>query len=413
MLICPYFPPEGEIAAIRIGKFAEYWAEAGHEVTVLTRNPATTGTVIPQNQNIKILRAKDPLGTYHSTYKNSRGNLLFSTFATKILNQIKTFILIPDQFWLWSKSAFKLFLRSGITPDLVVASGAPISALSLGAKIARKINVPYVADYRDLISSMNQYPQGRLRKKIDSIIEKNSVKHASLITVASTGCAENLRGWFIQDIEVIENGFEPSDYLGYTYKPVGDVVNVVYTGSVYCEDSDLSPFFEAVSLLNKHSPEIDVRFHYYGRLRSLNCIINWAKNFHLENIIVDHGMVSHSRVTQAQVEADLLLLLMVRDTPDNQWVLSGKYYEYVGANRPILQIGLESGELAGRIRSSSNGFVSSNPLEIKKYLHKIYLDKVNHRISQHPNQLLDNKLTRKFQSLLMLDYLDAMFRNRS
>ena len=404
LLICPYFPPEGEIAAIRIGKFAEYWCLAGHKVTVITRNPVTTGTKVPHHENLTVLYANDPLGVYHSTYKNAQSNFFFGGAASKLLGQIKKFALIPDQFWMWSRNVFTLFFKEKLSIDLVVASGAPISALHVGAKISQKIKVPFVADYRDLISSVSNYPLGKFRQKIDSRIEKNAVRNASLITAASSGCVENLRSWFSTNFQVIENGFEPSDYQGYSYEPFGSEFNVVYTGSVYCEESDLTPFFQAVSQIKANTPEIVVKLHYYGRVRSLNCILDWAKKYDLENVVVNHGMVTHQQVTQAQIGADLLLLLMVRDSPENQWVLSGKYYEYLGAGRPILQIGLESGELAQRIRKSSKGFVSSDANAIEQYLVKAYSNKVQNQESQYSLEIGSTEYTREFQSLKMLSH---------
>src|SRR5689334_24833420 len=36
LLVSPYFPPQNAVASLRVHAFAQCWARAGHDVTVLT-----------------------------------------------------------------------------------------------------------------------------------------------------------------------------------------------------------------------------------------------------------------------------------------------------------------------------------------------------------------------------------------
>lgn len=408
LIVCPYFPPEGEIAALRIGKFAEYWAKSGHEIEVLTRVAVTNETEAPQVANIHVVRVKDPNGWAHAVYNSSKGDKLHSGIGKKLVEFLKKLVFIPDKFVRWGFLAYRVNSMSTFQPDVVVASGGPITALLVGALIARRSHAKLVLDYRDLLATTPRYPLGQMRKFTDLFIEKFALKRADLIAAASHGCAENLRAYFTGKVVVIENGFEELDYLNSEYRPIGRGLNVVYTGTVYENESDLSPFFEAVSRILNSNKDVEIRLNFYGRPRSHNTLREWASAAGVEHVLVDNGMVTHREIIQIQSNADLLLLLMWEDAPENHWVLSGKYYEYLGARRPILQVGLESGELAMRIRNHELGIATSRVSDIEEFLEKMIAVKTAQGFIQGPSSDERFKFTRKVQSELFLSQLDQL-----
>src|SRR5262249_1608592 len=56
-----------------------------------------------------------------------------------------------------------------------------------------------------------------------------------------------------------------------------------------------------------------------------------------------------------------VLLLLVWNDPRDAGNMSAKFFEYLGARRPILMLGYEHGDLAAMIRERAAGVVANEP----------------------------------------------------
>jgi hypothetical protein len=408
VICCPYFPPESEISAIRIGKFAEYWAKAGHEVIVITRIAVSSGTHFPRNTNLSVIRVKDPLGFAHTYYKTEKAEFLHSKNGFNLVQTVKKILLFPDQFVFWAIKAYVETRRSLNDIDIVFASGSPISAFVLGKFIAKKYSSKFVVDYRDLLSTKPTI-NNKIRQRLSFFIEKSAVNHSDLISVASPGCAENLSKFFTKPIVVIENGFEPDDFKELNHKASNVELTIVYTGSIYRDDSDLRPLLNEIRKLIDSNNQWTINIDFYGLPASWSVLKTWAEETGTSDYIINNGIVPHSEVVKAQVNADLLLLLLPVDKPENHWVMSGKFYEYLGAKRPILQIGLESGEIGKRLREYSLGLASSDTNEISEFLKSSIHQKIEQGYINSHNSSYLLKHTREVQSMKLLKEIHSVF----
>lgn len=410
LLVCPFFAPENAIAALRITKFAEYWAKEGHNVSVLARTPPSIGTSTRGLDNVKIIRVKDPWSRASMTGDTKPNRPLghVDKVIVRVKKLIKRILFFPDPFALWAIIAQRKFKTMCEAPDVVVASGGPLSSLSLGRRLARYYDRPLVLDFRDLIATSPRYPYGRLRHRIERQIEKRAVHQASLVVSVSHGCAINIEKHYGCDVRIIENGFEPRDFVDLVYEPHGKALEIVYTGNVYPDRSSLVPFFKASRNVLERNPNSRIRLHFYGRSYAFDHIQAWAREARAEDLLVNHGMVSHPESLTAQVNADVLLLLLWHDDPRDHGVISGKFYEYIGAGRPIIQIGLEHGEAAVRLRSLDLGFASSDPSEIERYLESLLLQKEQTGRTEISALARPKENTREVQSLRFLGYITEM-----
>ncbi|MDQ2802836.1 MAG: hypothetical protein M3Y41_09175, partial [Pseudomonadota bacterium] len=84
--------------------------------------------------------------------------------------------------------------------------------------------------------------------------------------------------------------------------------------------------------------------------------------------------VSYRESLERQSGADVLLLLQ-RNHPSDEGNLPGKFFEYLGARRPILLLGCETGLVAQMIRDREAGFISNVPDQIAAQLGR-WLDQV-------------------------------------
>jgi hypothetical protein len=70
-----------------------------------------------------------------------------------------------------------------------------------------------------------------------------------------------------------------------------------------------------------------------------------------------------------------VLLLIINNTPNARMILTGKFFEYLAAGRPILCIGPEDGDAAEIIRKTESGVVAGFGEEDRIFKHIINLHK--------------------------------------
>lgn len=398
LLICPYFPPENTVAAVRIGKFAQHLAEAGDSVRVIARRPAKRGLaeVDGGELDVEVERVVDPLLGVASALR--KRNLLSSTkttspqrgrtsgnraaraLASRAERLVWSVLLVPDQFVFWALRAVRRADLGSWKPDVIVASGGPTSAFVVGRSLSRRYGVPWVADYRDLLSSGPYYRRGRLRRFVDQLLERRVVATSSAVTTVSQPLADNLTRFTGRSCSVVMNGFDPDDFVGLENDGApGNELVLSHCGYIYPEKRDPTPLFRALEALRREGVGVKVRF--YGENGSVEQI---AHDEGVTELVEFFDRVSYAESLRVQAGSDVLLLLMWND-PGEVGTYTGKLFEYVGAGRPILMIGYEHGVAAGLIRERSLGVVANDPEEIAEALRAWSKQKADQgRIPAHP-----------------------------
>ncbi|MDR2322316.1 MAG: glycosyltransferase [Microbacterium sp.] len=382
LLVCPFYPPEGEIAALRIAEFAKHWARAGHSVHVLTREPLSTGTTPPEHTNIAITRVQDPLKRFsrdHSAQAqaDSAPAGAVSRLRQRLMRFGKSFI-IPDIFVAWAFRALRSHPRRAQEYDVVVASGGPLSAILLGERLARRAGATFVVDFRDPVASNPMNPRGRLRTSIDTLLERRAVRHADVACTVGPSLASQLSEFHSRPIDVVMNGYDEETTLSPAPDTDATVLRIVYAGRIYPNNTEYRAVFLAARAINSAPSGFRVELHYFGR--SSADFRDMAESCGADTYVVDHGEVSHDTSIAEQSRADLLLLLLWND-PRAVGVLGGKLFEYIGARRPILMLGYQKGDAAAIVREGAFGLASNSAEEIEGYLRGLAREKQQGAIS--------------------------------
>lgn len=397
LLISNWFPPANVIGAVRVGHFAKSFHAAGHDVRVLAAHtsadpslplgiPADRVTYVRAPQTgelvdwfvaptLSFIRGlartaqKSAPDQADSTAQRSSDS---GSAALGLRRHYYAVMQFPDAYapWLRRVTAAGCRLVRDWRPDIVLASAPPNSGLIAGRRIAKACRAPWVADLRDLWSENSYYAHPRWRLSIDRLVERSVLRSAAGLITVSPIWADMLRRRYEQPVACILNGFVPEDFPAAPAGPEpGSVVSILYTGGIYAGYRDPTPLFRAIGLLTPDERR-QVAVHFYGPGESdASGVLASASETGIADRVFLHGRVSYRESLSLQQSADILLLLQWNHVKD-AGNIPAKFFEYIGAGRPILLIGYEHGNLAQMIRERAAGIVANDPNVIAEQLRR-------------------------------------------
>ena len=151
-------------------------------------------------------------------------------------------------------------------------------------------------------------------------------------------------------VHVVPNGCDFDDFDGLTYTP-GERLVVLHAGSFFGQRSP-RPFLEAVAALD--DPRIVARF--LGDLRPAD--LTWARELGLGDRLEILGFRPHHETLASMKAADVLLLLVPRAGGRGLSILSGKVYEYLASERPVLALVPPEGAAAELLRDTGAAWIA-------------------------------------------------------
>lgn len=306
----------------------------GHDVTVLTTqkqlppsqmlNLADSGARLievpmpkrfQQAKQSHMQRASQPTGVLHWLRKQ-RG----------VMNACR----MPDATDFWAPMALKKAKSLG-TFDLVISTSGPYSVHHIAYHIDKRF---WVADFRDLWVDNHMFRGLFPFTLLEQFLERRVVQRANLITTVSDGLKDTLlKRYPSADIHVIENGFDPDDIKELRAEqtfPKDGMRRIVYTGTLYPKYTDWKPILHALNDIN------NVELVFVGH--NMEPIKEEVKKLNLESHVQVLPPVSREKALQMQRDANMLLFLPWND-PNHAGVLTGKLFEYLFSQTPILTIG--------------------------------------------------------------------------
>ncbi|MGH7065644.1 MAG: glycosyltransferase [Stellaceae bacterium] len=382
------FPPNNVIGAVRVGKFAKYLHQAGHEVRVVAAPvagdnslpleiprervayPAGWASELVFDNLVKRLRGlaggpgsgAAPVPAREPTAPGSGG------LAAALTRHCHALLHIPDHRKGWIAAAAEAgygFVRDW-RPDIIVASAPPNSGLVAAARIARRCRAPWIAELRDLWTDNPYYAAPGWRFCVDWAIERRILGSAAGLVTVTPGWAATLRRHYRQPVACILNGYAEEDFPAEPVAPPpGEVVSIVYTGNIYAGYRDPSALFRAIGLLGAERSRVAV--HFYGP--DENQVAPLAKLHRVEDRVFVHDRVAYKDSLALQATADVLLLLQWNNKKD-EGNIPAKFFEYLAAGRPVLMLGYEHGDLAQMVRERRAGSVANDPATIAQQLRR-------------------------------------------
>lgn len=332
LFIAYNFPPAGGAGVQRSLKFAKYLPEFGWQPVVIT----TTPDAFPLHD--KSMLADVPVGTPIYRIKSYDINRLLPLFSriklSKLHSALKLLLMLPDAALLWARLA-RSTVRQAVKhhkPCLIYSSSAPESAHLLGMWAKHVFKLPWIADFRDPWSENRLVRYFPGYRALNRHLECQALANADCVLTVSAPLSEDFRrigGVGELPVKVIENGYDEDDVNALPPKR-SRCFTITYTGN-FTRLRRPDAFIAAINRL------VD------GAQVNLDqiCVVMAGKN--IFKYVPDRppfrqpGYLNHNRLKDLFSDSDLFLLIQ-DDSPKNQGAYSGKLFEYLGSNRPILAI---------------------------------------------------------------------------
>jgi len=383
LLISWYFPPHNDIGAVRTGRFAEYLHRSGHDVWVITgkreQGDQSLPCALPEERILRVawfdvdrLSPTGSAGTPQSAAvsRSSAEMPLGDSGRLHALRELASrhyaaAIRIPDRQIGWLSHLVRAGqkLHESEPFDVIYASGPSFTAFLGAARLSRRLGIPWFAEYRDPWSRDAYRHLPEWRGPIDALMERRTVRRAAGIVAVSEPWANIYRERFGKPAIAIYNGFDsiPDGDRNAAESASGGPLSIVYVGSLYGGLRDPAPLYEAIKLAGLGAQDLCVRFYGPGEEE----VFPTATQSGVGGFLSVGKRVGFRESQEIQRRADVLLLLQAPVDPGN---VPAKVFEYLGAARPILGMGLDAGVPAQWINQRGAGLYTSDPGRIAAQL---------------------------------------------
>ena len=190
----------------------------------------------------------------------------------------------------------------------------------------------------------------RAKEQGEHAVAKLVARNASAIVTVSDAITEELRARNPRgEVETIANGSDFDDFAGLEYRP-SDRFRITHAGSFFGK-RDPRPFLTALGQTGLE----DVVARFLGDFRSTDR--EWAEAQALGDRLELIPYAARRRSLELQRDSEALLLLIPDAGGRGKGVLSGKVFEYLAAERPILAVVPPDGAAAELIRAAGAGVV--------------------------------------------------------
>lgn len=367
LILTYYWPPTGGAGVHRWLKFTKYLREFGWEPIIFTVAGGETAAEDPQllqqiPEGIETIR--QPIWEPYTLFKRLKGQKkdqkIYSGFIDEQgqanwKRQLAVFIrgnfFIPDARMFWIRPSvrkLKQYLHQNPV-DLIISTGPPHSTHRIAYHLRKKYNMPWIADFRDPWTNIDFYDQLQLTPFADRLhrrMEQQVLRQADQVVVISPNMRKEFEALAPKaNIITITNGFDPADFQAAADHLDADF-SICHIGSM---NKDRNPIllWKALQALLSADQKLKekLKIRLIGKVD--HTIFQSINAYGLSDYLEKVDQLPHQEVLQAMLRSQVLLLV-INNTPNAAGILPGKMYEYMGAQRPIVAIGL-SQEDAGKI----------------------------------------------------------------
>ncbi|NLD56223.1 MAG: glycosyltransferase family 4 protein, partial [Burkholderiaceae bacterium] len=336
LLIAYHFPPFAQSSGIqRTLRFAQYLPEFGWEPVVLTVKPSAYPHINSASESLippdcRVIRLPCLDAARHTAWRGRYPR----AFA------------LPDRWASWAWFARWRAARLCREEEIdVLWSTYPIAtAHAIGATMARRTGLPWIADFRDPMVQPD-YPADPRQRAAFAGVEASVAANASGLVFTTPSALDTYRRRFAdlpaERFHLLENGFDESTFAGAKSLPENGSdgtaesrpLVILHSGIVYPYERDPAQLFKALGELKRDGRvrpgDVLFRFRaaaHEGLLRSL------AADEDVEDLVEIAPSIPYPEAIAEMLSADGLLVLQANNCNEQ---IPAKLYEYLRAGKPI------------------------------------------------------------------------------
>ena len=252
LIITYYWPPCGGAGVQRWLKFVKYLREFNYEPIIYTVEngefPETDESLIQDiPDNLIVLKKKiwEPYKWYKIFIKQNKDQRINAAFLTEkkkpqFLEKISVWIrgnfFIPDarKFWIKPSARFLIKYLSENPVKLIISTGPPHSMHLIAYRIKKKLNLPWISDFRDPWTNIDFYNDLMLTKRANkkhNLLEHKVIHYSDLILTVSKTIRKEFVFMNARQVEVITNGYDNDDIQSGKIN-LDDKFSLVHIGSL-------------------------------------------------------------------------------------------------------------------------------------------------------------------------------------
>jgi hypothetical protein len=346
--------------------FVNYLSKERFKITVITLNEGNS-PAHETNQTGDIYREKDE--QIIPFLKNKQGENKLLHLSKVVWNVLLLKVLqYPHKAWMKRVEKRLEFVHSKNPIDLIISSFSPIEAhLATYNFLQNHKSIAWVADMRDEMST-----NGQINNQTRKLLQKAEIKinsRAQAITTVSSPILNDMRRIMtqVQEFAEIRNGFDND------LKPDrnhNSVFTIIYAGTFYGPRKPHT-FFEGLRIfLSTHTVEYKIQF--------LGTHHNFSIPKEFENKCEFIPPVDNNKALEYISKADASLLIL--NEINRVGVYSGKIFDYISVQKPIISVLNPNDVAADLIREQNAGYIAdfNQPNEIARSIEfawKIWNDK--------------------------------------
>lgn len=365
LILTYYWPPSGGTGVQRWLHFSRYLEELGWEPIIYTptnpeapvQDPQLASLIGPKTSVLK-RQIWEPT-QFYKQLSGKKGKQLHTGFLEETPGGRKSWLqksamwlranmFIPDAKMAWISPSVK-FLKNYLNENpvaAIISTGPPHSLHLIARSLKHQTNTPWIADFRDPWTQIDWFEQLPLSKKglqKHQKLEKSVLTDADDIVVVSRDMQNQMQQLAQRNIHLISNGYAPSDFIDFKLQP-DPFFTILHTGSIN-KDRNPTELWKSLGEFLALNPDFKKRL----RIRLIGAIDGSVRNDLKANHLLEYThfeeFVPHEKVIQ-ELSACSLLLLPLNNVKSQKGIVTGKVFEYLASEQPILAIGPPDGDAA-------------------------------------------------------------------
>lgn len=361
LMIAFHFPPlRGSSGIQRTLRFVQHLPKSGWEPLVLTASQLAYEET-----------SDDQLADLAPGLVVERAFALNAARHLALFGRYPTSLALPDRWASWRFAAVAAGMRMirRYRPDVIWSTYPIATAHLIGAQLAAKSGLPWVADFRDPMAQ-DGYPAEPRAWQSFRRIEESTLRLAKASVFTTPGCATFYRSRYpditTSKFAVIENGYDEQTFSTIEARTAGRAAPggdrrfvLLHSGIIYPSERDPTQLFVALGRLKKEGAIDAATFCLRLRASANDAMLSTLAN---ENDVADlvslEPPIAYQEALDEMLRVDGLLILQAANCNDQ---VPAKVYEYIRARRPVLALTDPVGDTASALTSA--GLRSIAPLD--------------------------------------------------